>query len=92
MLNRISAKTYRTWAEYISFYGFTDERADLRSGIVASVIANVNRSKRGKSYKPSDFIPKFGPKKKQSVDEMRTLLTNFARVHNPMISGAKKNG
>ena len=46
--------------EWIAFYGiepFGEERADLRAGIVSSTIANVNRGKRGKATKPTDFMP-----------------------------------
>ena len=36
-----------------------EDRADLRAGIVASVIANVNRDpkRRAAAYKPVDFMP-----------------------------------
>ncbi len=32
-------------------------RADLRAGIIASVIANVNRGKRTKAFSAKDFMP-----------------------------------
>jgi predicted transcriptional regulator len=32
--------------------------SDFRAGIIASTIANVNRGKRKKPYKPADFMPK----------------------------------
>ncbi len=32
-------------------------RADLRAGIIASTIANVNRGKRSKSFSAKDFMP-----------------------------------
>ena len=34
-----------------------DERADLRAGIVAAVIANVFRGKGTRAYQPYDFMP-----------------------------------
>jgi len=34
-------------------------RADVRSAIVAQVIANVNRGKGQSAYKVDDFMPKF---------------------------------
>ncbi len=36
-----------------------EERADLRSGIVSAVIANVHRDakKQPKPYQPTDFMP-----------------------------------
>ncbi len=32
-------------------------RADLRAGIVASTLANVNRGKKTKAYTAKDFMP-----------------------------------
>ena len=59
MLDQMSWTQFTEWWEYYSQYLFSEDRADLRAGIVASVIANVNAGK-GKRYKPADFIPKFG--------------------------------
>jgi hypothetical protein len=48
-----------------------EERADMRAGLICSVIANVNRSKKsGKVYKITDFVKITTPKKKQTPDEM----------------------
>jgi hypothetical protein len=49
------------WRAYAQIEPFGEERSDLRAGIVASVIANVNRDpKKGKAFNPQDFMPKFG--------------------------------
>ena len=65
MMNEMSGEQFMAWVAYAELEPFGEERADLRSGIVASVIANVNRDpKKGKAYSPSDFIPKFGAEKK----------------------------
>ncbi len=61
----------REFAEWLALYGmepFGDARADLRSGIVASVIANVNRDpkKRRRPYKPEDFVPRFESERRQT--------------------------
>lgn len=61
---------------YYRINPFGDERADLHAGIVASTIANANRDKKSKSFKPSDFMPQFGAnetKPKQSVEEQKAL-------------------
>jgi len=40
---------------------FGEDRADFRSAIVASTVANAFRDpKKRKPYKPDDFMPKFG--------------------------------
>jgi hypothetical protein len=49
------------------------KRADMyNSALICSVIANVNR-KKGKSFKPTDFMPK-EKQKKMSVNEMFEVL------------------
>lgn len=47
-------------AEFIAFDRidpWDEKRADLRAGVVASVIANVNRGKKTKAFTPLDFMP-----------------------------------
>jgi len=46
---------------YYRLEPFGEERADVRSAIVAAVIANANRDakKRKRPFKISDFIPQF---------------------------------
>ena len=44
---------------YYSLEPFGEERADLRSGIVAAVTANVWRGK-GRAAQPKDFMRDFG--------------------------------
>lgn len=46
--------------------GFGEDKADYRSGLLASVIANVNGAKRAdkKPFQPSDFMPFAKSKKK----------------------------
>lgn len=47
-----------------------ESRADLRTGILASVLANCHRGKKTEPFKPADFMPKFGEKhtKKKPFD------------------------
>ena len=58
----LAAMTSRELTELLSFHAIEplgEERADLRSAIVASTLANVNRdSKRHpQPYRPKDFMP-----------------------------------
>ncbi len=48
-------------------YNEREEREFFRTGIICSVIANVNSGK-GKKFKPEDFMPKRDNKKKQRND------------------------
>lgn len=61
------------------------EREDLRSGIIAATIANVNRGKDSSPFEPSDFMPKFGPEeeKQESPEAMMAqmkLITAAAKA------------
>lgn len=91
MLESMSAKAYRRWIAFFSIYGFSDDRADLRSAIVACTVYNMNRGRRSSPKKPIDFMPKFGPKRRQTPEEMNKKMKMFAKFHNLMMAG-QKNG
>lgn len=62
-------------SEWIAYYGlepFGEERSDLRAGIVAATVANVNRDakRRRDAFRPEEFMPKFGEGRK-TEDEGR---------------------
>lgn len=60
---------------------FGEERADLRMGILAATIANVNRGKKGKSYKPTDFMPFYkGATRKQTPQEMMKTMLSMTKL------------
>jgi hypothetical protein len=48
------------------------ERADMHAAIVASVIANANRGKGQKAFKPEDFMPRW--------DQSRLDIDKFASL------------
>lgn len=70
------------WQAEYNIDPWGERRADLRSGIVASTVYNVNRG-RGPSMKASEFMPDFEDKEPQTVAEMqaRLLLATGARIH-----------
>jgi len=61
-----------------------DERADLRAGTVAAVIANAFRSKGTRAYGPADFMPTLQrherrqPWQKQLATAM--VITEIAKI------------
>jgi flagellar basal body rod protein FlgC len=59
MLGEISSRDFAEWMAYARLEPFGEERDDLRMGIIASTIANVNRDKGKKPYSPRDFMPSF---------------------------------
>ena len=72
MLSRMDSRELAEWAAYYSVEPFGEERDDLRAGIVASVIANVNRGKSSKAYSPQDFMP-YAKKERNELDEVMAL-------------------
>jgi hypothetical protein len=89
----IPYRLFREWQVFFSLEPWGEERADLRAGIVASVIANTHRDRKKKPrpYVPGDFMPKFGKQKKrrQSQNELKMKLTLFAKAHNAARKGKR---
>jgi len=65
----MSSRELTEWIAFANFEPFGAEAEYLGHAITASTVANVNRPKKKKAYKPDDFMPKFG-KRKQSVEQM----------------------
>ena len=57
MSEEISDAELYEWMAFYRLEPFGDERADVRAGMVCAVVHNVNRGKRGKAAKPTDFMP-----------------------------------
>ncbi len=53
----ITERELREWMAFDRIEPFGPARADLGFGIVATVIANVNRGKKTKAFTPMDFMP-----------------------------------
>ena len=49
----------------------------MRAGIVASTIANANRKKGTKAFKPSDFMPKF-EQQEQTLEQQKAAAEAVA--------------
>lgn len=71
----MTSAQFAEWLAYARVEPFGEERADLRMGIVASTIANVNRGKGQKPYKPQNFMPDFEPE-----DEAAAIARMEAQV------------
>jgi hypothetical protein len=61
----ISSKQLAEWMAYYRIEPWGEERGDLRSAMVASIIANVNRKKGAKPFRPIDFMPYFAEERDQ---------------------------
>ncbi len=69
MLSEITSAQFAEWLAYSRVDPWGEDRDDLRMGIVASVIANSNRGKGKKPYKPQDFMPNFEPEDEAAAIE-----------------------
>ena len=69
MLSEITSAQFAEWMAYSRLEPWGEDRDDLRTGIVASVIANSNRGKGKKPYKPQDFMPDFEPEDEAAAIE-----------------------
>lgn len=65
------------------------ELADFRSALIASTIANVNRGKGRKAFKPKDFMPEYGAQKKTSEQMMLMAQTLNAAFGGKVVEGKK---
>lgn len=78
----------REMAEYMAFFRLEPwgtEVEDWRAALIASTIANTARDtkRRRKPYEPKDFMPEYGPPKRQeeqSWEEQARILEMWARV------------
>lgn len=72
MLARLPFRIFKEWLDYAQVEPFGEERADLRAGIIASVMANcLARGKGRPAFRPSDFMPLFdGEKRERTPDEL----------------------
>jgi hypothetical protein len=58
MASLISARKMREWMVYAELEPFGSSAQFWQSGVVASTIANVNRTKKSqKAFSPEDFMP-----------------------------------
>jgi hypothetical protein len=83
----LSAREFAEWQAYFAIEPFGEDMADLRAGIVAATIANVNRDakKRSQPYEPLDFMPhaRLDEKRRQlakpqSAKEVRKAIRDAA--------------
>lgn len=87
---RVDSREFASWMAYDRVDPFGEERADLRSAIVAATLANIHRGKNAKPFEAADFMPRFDrAKPKQTPTEMQARLFQFAEMHNANIKRAR---
>jgi len=77
LLQTMDSKELSEWAAFYSIEPFGYFRsADLPAAIVASTLANCNRTRNSKTFTPKDFIlvGEHAQDKAMEEDEMRNIL------------------
>lgn len=73
MLSGMPAHLFWEWMAYNQIDPFVNIRLDILTGIIASTIANVNRPKGKKPFKPGDFIPKFFKRTQTWTEQLKIV-------------------
>ena len=73
LLHSMDAAELQEWVAYYELDPWTDDRADLRAGIVAATVANANSTK-GK-FRPRDFMVEYGRRHREpkTPDQLRSI-------------------
>lgn len=85
---------FMLWIREYNRSPWGEERADLRSAIVAATNANIHRGKNTTAFKVGDFMPKFGAKllPKMTPKDQAIFNDHMARLHNKIISKRDRSG
>ena len=90
--NRMTYREFIEWAAYYHIEPWGEERADLRSGVVAATVANANRGKAQKPFAPADFMPLAKKKAEEPVNVDQKIRAAFRKVAEHGGQGRKFSG
>ncbi len=85
MLSEIDARQFLEWQVFANLSPFVEDRADVRTGLILHMLANVNRDSKKKPtpWPLEQFIPKFGDtplekKPEQSWQQQKMIGMQYA--------------
>jgi hypothetical protein len=58
-MQEVDSREFSEWLAYWHLEPWGEGRADLRTGILTSTLANIHRSRETRPFTPSDFMPTF---------------------------------
>jgi hypothetical protein len=87
----VSSAEFGEWIAYYSIEPFGDRIDDLRAGTIASVIANIHRSKDTPPFKPLDLLP-WVKADKPEAPKQRTPEEIAASAFGINLAELKRNG
>jgi hypothetical protein len=73
---------FQEWLAYFQLEPWGTQTADQRAAIIASTIANVNRSAKQRAFTIDDFMPRYAARphrRRQTPQEMRNLFAVMTR-------------
>lgn len=84
LLQSMDAVEFRQWLALYERDPWTEDRSDLRAGIIAATVANANSTKR--RFKPSDFVPDYERRRRKAMtpDQLRDMALRI----NAMMGGS----
>lgn len=84
LLARISSRELTEWAVFEREYGpLGPERGDWQAAVVAHTLATVHGAKNAKL---ADFLPRWGPKPRQTGEEQLALFKGLASQGEPRVN------
>lgn len=87
MLDSIPLPLFYEWIEYAGLNPFGEDRADLRSARIASVMANAWRGKGVPRFKPADFMLMFDKgARRMSQGQMKANWMGFVAAQNAAVA------
>lgn len=94
LLPYLTSRQFCDWMEFYEMEPWGSDMEFLRTGIVASTIANCHRDSRKPAFKPKDFMPQFGKPSGQTMEETKAKMSEAmaALEQNAKKGKKKKNG
>lgn len=93
LLARMSGREIAEWMAYYRIEPWGEERGDLRSGVLASIVCNALRGKGDRVRKPQEFVLKFGgdvPDREDPKRVFATLKAMFKAVNSAQGEATRK--
>ncbi|HWO99203.1 MAG TPA: DUF4035 domain-containing protein [Methylococcus sp.] len=84
----MSAEEHGDWEAYARIEPFGEERADLRSAMIAALLANIHRDgdRHPEPFQIADFLPRFGSHEPDDADpeKIEEAMMRFFHSRKPI--------
>jgi len=77
MMLYMSSSDVAEWIAYNRIEPFGEERADLRAGMIASPLINIQLKKGATPTKPSQWLLDTGPPEDMDPEDMKQVLKSY---------------